>query len=99
MGGAFDLSPKLSPFDTSTFWIKSFVSSARHFAPDIFSTFCLSHPGANGVVTTGTREWVDYQVSSQLTLDLHKAVGLVARARGHRRYYAAIVENQMLAAR
>jgi len=94
MGGAFDLSPKLSPFDTSTFWIKSFVSSARHFAPDIFSTFCLSHPSTNGVVTTGTREWVDYQVSSQLTLDLHKAVGLVARARGHRRYYAAIVENQ-----
>jgi ADP-ribosylglycohydrolase len=94
MGGAFDLSPKLSPFDTSTFWIKSFVSSARHFAPDIFSTFCLSHPGTNGVVTTGTRDWVDYQVSSQLTLDLHKAVGLVARARGHRRYYAAIVENQ-----
>ncbi|MEA3132353.1 MAG: hypothetical protein QOG17_199 [Gammaproteobacteria bacterium] len=94
MGGAFDLSPKLSPFDTSTFWIKSFVSSARHFGPDIFSTFCLSHPSTNGVATTGTRDWVDYEVSSQLTLDLHKAVGLVARARGHRRYYAAIVENQ-----
>jgi len=94
MGGAFDLSPKLSPFDTSTFWIKSFVSSARHFGPDIFSTFCLSHPSTNGVATTGTRDWVDYEVSSRLTLDLHKAVGLVARARGHRRYYAAIVENQ-----
>jgi ADP-ribosylglycohydrolase len=95
MGGAFDLSPKLSPFDTSTFWIKSFVSSARHFGPDIFSTFCLSHPGSNGVATTGTRDWIDYEVSSQLTLDLHKSVGLVARARGHRRYYAAIVENQI----
>jgi ADP-ribosylglycohydrolase len=94
MGGAFDLSPKLTPFDTSSYWIKSFVSSARHFAPDIFSTFCLSHPGANGVITTGTRDWVDYQVSSQLTLDLHKAAGLVARARGHRRYYAAILEGQ-----
>jgi ADP-ribosylglycohydrolase len=94
MGGAFDLSPQLSPFDTSSYWIKSFVSSARHFAPDIFSTFCLSHPGTNGVVTTGTRDWADYQVSSNLTLDLHKVVGLVARARGHRRYYAAIVENQ-----
>jgi ADP-ribosylglycohydrolase len=94
MGGAFDLSPKLTPFDTSSYWIKSFVSSARHFAPDIFSTFCLSHPGANGVITTGSRDWVDYQVSSKLTLDLHKAVGLVARARGHRRYYAAILESQ-----
>jgi ADP-ribosylglycohydrolase len=97
MGGAFDLSPKLTPFDTSSYWIKSFVSSARHFAPDIFSTFCLSHPGTNGVVTTGSRDWVDYRVSSRLTLDLHKCTGLVARARGHRRYYAAIVENRRTA--
>ena len=94
MAGAFDLSPGLSPFDTSTYWIKSFVSSARHFGPDIFSTFCLSHPGTNGVVTTGTRDWDDYEVSSRLTLDLHKAAGLVARARGHRRYYAGVVEKQ-----
>jgi ADP-ribosylglycohydrolase len=94
MGGAFDLSPKLSPFDISSYWIKSFVSSARHFGPDIYSTFCLSHPGDNGVVTTGTRDWMDYEVSSQLTLDLHRAVGLVARVRGHRRYYAAMIENQ-----
>jgi ADP-ribosylglycohydrolase len=94
MGGAFDLSPKLSPFDISSYWLKSFVSSARHFAPEIFATFCLSHPGTNGVITTGTRDWDDYEVSSRLTLDLHKAVGMVARSRGHRRYYAGIVENQ-----
>ena len=94
MKGAFDLSPKLSPFNTSSYWLKSFVSSARHFAPEIFATFCLSHPDTNGVITTGTRDWDNYEVSSRLTLDLHKAVGLVARARGHRRYYAAIVENQ-----
>ena len=97
MGGAFDLSPKLTPFDTSSYWIKSFVSSARHFAPDIFSTFCLSHPGANGAVTTGTRDWVDYRVSSKLTMDLHKIAGLVARVRGHRRYYAAVLENRQTA--
>jgi hypothetical protein len=28
-------------------------------------------------------------------MDLHKATGLVGRARGHRRYYAGIVENQV----
>lgn len=94
MGGAFEMSPGLSPFDTATPWTKSFVSSARHFAPDIFSTFCLSHPSENGIVTTGTRDWDDYEVSSRLTLDLHKVAGLVARVRGHRRYYAGVVENQ-----
>lgn len=94
MGSAYDLSPAITPFDISSYWVKSFVSSARHFGPDIMSTFCLSHPAENGLATTGTRDWVDYRVSSKLTLDLHKAVGLVARARGHRRYYAGIVENQ-----
>ena len=95
MGGIYDLSPNITPFDTSSFWVKSFVSSARHFAPDVGSTFSLSHPGLNGLATTGTRDWVDYAVSSLLTMDLHKAVGLVGRARGHRRYYAGIVENQV----
>jgi hypothetical protein len=94
MGSAYDLSPEITPFDTSSFWVKSFVASARHFAPDVGSTFSLSHPGLNGLATTGTRDWVNYAVSSRLTLDLHKAAGLVARARGHRRYYAGVVEGQ-----
>jgi ADP-ribosylglycohydrolase len=96
-GGAFDLSPNLSPFDVSSYWVKSFVSSAKHFAPDITATFCLSHPGSNGVITTGTRDWVDYAVSSRLTLDMFKTVGLVARARGHRRYYAGVLQGQKAA--
>lgn len=94
MGGAYDLSPNISPFDTSSYWLKSFVSSALHFRPDIDTTFALSHPTDNGVITTGSRDWVDYEVTSRLTLDLHKVAGLVARSRGHRRYYAGVVENQ-----
>lgn len=95
MGSAYDLSPKISPFDISSYWVKSFVSAARNFGPDVGSTFCLSHPSSNGVATTGSRDWKDYSVSSKLTLDLHKSAGLVARARGHRRYYAGIVEDGM----
>jgi len=91
MGSAYELSPRISPFDISSYWVKSFMSSARHFGPDVGSTFCLSHPSTNGIATTGSRDWDNYAVSSQLTLDLHKAAGLVARARGHRRYYAGRV--------
>jgi ADP-ribosylglycohydrolase len=94
MGSAYDLSPKISPFDTSSYWLKSFVSSALHFRPDIDTTFALSHPGENGVVTIGTREWQDYSVSARFTMDLHESAGLVARARGHRRYYAAVLGHQ-----
>lgn len=94
MGSAYDLSPKMSPFDTSSYWLKSFVSSALHFRPDVDTTFALSHPTDNGAITTGGRDWDDYRVSSRLTMDLHRAAGLIARARGHRRYYACILENQ-----
>lgn len=96
MGSAYDLSPKITPFDISSIWVKSFVSSARHFGPDIGATFCVSHPALNGVATTGTRDWKDYRVASQLTMGLHKAAGLVARTRGHRRYYAAILQDQSM---
>ena len=37
-------------------------------APDYTTTFSISHPGDNGVVTIGTRDWDDYTVSSELTL-------------------------------
>jgi ADP-ribosylglycohydrolase len=94
MGGALELSPNMSPFDTTTYWLKSFVSSAVHFRPDVDTTFALSHAEANGVATTGTRDWVNYTVSARFTMDLHERAGLVARARGHRRYYAALLSGR-----
>lgn len=94
MGRALDLSPNMSPFDTTNYWIKSFVSSARHFRPDVGTTFALSHPEENGVATTGTRDWRDYAVSARMTMDLHDAAGLVIRANGHRRYYAAVLSGR-----
>lgn len=89
------LTPKLTPWDTATFWTKSFVSSARHYATDIYNSFTLSHPGSEGVITTGTRDWVDYSALSELVLELYETVGIVVRARGHRRYYAGVVSNGM----
>ena len=51
----------------------------------------LSHPGKEGVITSGTRDWSDYSAGSELVLELYETVGLVVRARGHRRYYAGVV--------
>jgi ADP-ribosylglycohydrolase len=91
LGRATELSPQLSPWTTDTVWLRSFVSSAFNFAPDHTTTFCLSHPERNGVVTTGTRDWKDYAVSSRITFNQQDGAGLVARTRGHRRYYAAVL--------
>jgi len=82
-----------SIWNLTPFWTRAFVSSARHFAPDFKWTLCISHPDDNGVVTTGSRDWDDYQVASSIDYSLHESGGLVARARGHRRYYAGVLKG------
>lgn len=79
---------RLTPFSS-----RAWVSSARHFAPAFMHTFCVSHVEENGVVTTGSRDWDDYSVRSRLDFARNEGGGLVARARGHRRYYAGILKG------
>lgn len=93
MGGSMEMTPSLTPWTTQTTWLKSFVSSAENFCPDYTTTFSVSHPVENGVATIGTLDWTDYKVSSTLTLAQQNSTGLVARACGHRRYYAAVLKE------
>ncbi|WP_368497023.1 ADP-ribosylglycohydrolase family protein [Herbiconiux sp. A18JL235] len=79
-----------SIWDTEPAALAPWVSSARNWEADFGSSYCVSHPDDGGVVTIGTRSWVDYRVTSVLTLSLHRTAGLVVRARGHRHYGAAI---------
>jgi ADP-ribosylglycohydrolase len=83
-----------SIWNLTPFWTRAWVSSARHFAPDFKWTLCISHPNENGVVTTGSRDWDDYAVASSIDYSLNDGGGLVARARGHRRYYAGILKGE-----
>jgi hypothetical protein len=69
------------------------MSSASNFHPDYTTTFSLSHPVENGIVTTGTTDWKDYSISSTLIFMQHKGAGLVVRSKGHRRYYAALIQG------
>ena len=91
MGKAMELSPSLTPWTTATTWLNTFVSAADNFAPDYTTTFSVSHSEKNGVVTTGSRDWDNYAVASKITFSQQLAAGLVARSRGHRRYYAAVL--------
>ena len=72
------------------YWLRAWVSAAREFAPDFDLTYCISHSADNGLVTLGTRGWRDYAVETGLRFSLHRSGGLVLRARGLRRYYAAL---------
>jgi len=75
-------------------WLRAWVSSAKHFAPDFKWTLCCSHPEKNGVVTIGTRDWDNYSVSSSLDYSINDGGGLIIRARGHQRYYAGILKDK-----
>ena len=90
MGGSMEMSPSLTPWTTTTSWLKTFVSSADHFNPDYTATFSVCHAEKNGVATTGTSDWIDYSVKSTITFSQQDSAGLVARAKGHRRYYGAV---------
>jgi len=93
LGRSYELTPALTPWTTDTVWLRTFVSSAKNLAPDYTTTMCVSHPEPGGVVTTGTRDWADYTVTSRIEFNRSEGAGLVARARGHRRYYALVLRG------
>jgi hypothetical protein len=82
-----------SIWDTHPAALDGWVSSAANFEADFERTFSVSHPRGTGLATIGTTDWDDYSVASTLWLSLHRRAGLVARAVGHRRYYAAVFED------
>ncbi|POP34515.1 ADP-ribosylglycohydrolase family protein [Lactonifactor longoviformis] len=93
MGKSYEMTPSLVTWTNETIWLKTFVSSADNFYPDYLRTFSVSHPGKNGIVTTGGPDWKDYTVTSAVTFSQQECAGLVARAKGHRRYYAAVFQD------
>ncbi len=93
MGTSQELTPGLSPFVTRTKWMMAFMNSCKCAGPDYLATFAISHPERNGVMTIGTKDWKDYSVESRIQFVHAEYAGLVARAKGHRNYYAAVFSN------
>ena len=54
-------------------------------------SFRLVQNRGRGLLITGTREWRDYEVKTDLTLHLCKAAGIAARVQGMHRYYALLL--------
>lgn len=82
-----------SIWNTNPLWLAGFTNSAAQFAADFKRTYCVSHIDRDGLVTIGSREWEDYTVESTAYFALHQSGGLVARSRGHRRYYGAVLNE------
>lgn len=72
----------------------AFTASAKQFSFDARRTFTVSHPEMGGLATLGTEQWRDYSVSTTFLPCLYQRFGLVVRAKGHRRYYAAVFSQE-----
>ncbi len=93
MGTSKELTPDINPFITRTKWMMAFMNSTKHTGPDYLATLAISHPEDNGVLSIGSKEWDDYSINSRIQFVHAKSAGLVARSKGHRRYYAAVFSD------
>lgn len=72
-------------------WRRQFVDAVDHFEGQYFEAFRISSNDSRGIVSVGTRDWVDYTVHSTIMPYLAKNVGIAARIQGLRRYYALVL--------
>lgn len=91
----FEIKGSLRNYDMTGFnmAMEAFVASAKQFSFDSRVTFTISHEEKGGVVTTGTQDWEDYSVKTVLIPSIHQRFGVIARCRGHRRYYGLLFEK------
>jgi ADP-ribosylglycohydrolase len=81
----------------ATLWRKAWVESVHHFEARFWEPFRISQNTGRGILSQGTEDWEDYTVGSVITPYLAKNVGVAARVRGARRYYALLIGNDQRA--
>jgi len=69
-------------------WVNGLDTPMERWYPEPFRP--IQNEG-RGLYITGTREWVDYEVSSTITPHMAKAAGIAARVQGMKRYYALLL--------
>lgn len=79
------------PADGGDFWWRAWVNTANLFSRQFRQDFRISHESGEGMILQGARDWTDYVVEADMTLHLGVYGGLVIRAQGQRRFYAARV--------
>lgn len=76
------------------FWRRAWVNGVSFFSRHFPASFRISQERDEGIIIHGTRQWTDYQVTSDVVLHLGNYGGVAARVQGLRRYYAARVTRE-----
>lgn len=70
-------------------WINGLDHALRIETADFWpETYRLIQNSGRGLISQGSKDWTDYQISARLTPHLCKAGGIAVRVQGMRRYYA-----------
>lgn len=74
-----------------TMWRRAWINGIDEYNPRYTEAFRLVQNEGTGLLIQGTREWADYQVSSEITPHMVKSAGIGARVQGMRRYYGLLL--------
>jgi ADP-ribosylglycohydrolase len=80
------------PDPDSIMWRHAFVNNVSHFATR-WEGLRVSNDDGLGFIAQGSRDWKNYEVSSEITPLLAKAWGLAARVQGRERYCALMFDH------
>jgi ADP-ribosylglycohydrolase len=81
------------PAGNGDFWRRAWVSNVHFFSKNFPQDFRISQNRGEGLIMQGSRDWADYAVEADLMLHLGAYGGVILRAEGQRRFYAARVTS------
>ncbi|KAF5013503.1 hypothetical protein FDECE_490 [Fusarium decemcellulare] len=84
--------------NSQSFWRRAWVSSVDKMHTDMGPSFFIAQDRGEGILSQGTRDWVDYKtVVSNFVVNLGGPMGVAARVQGLNRYYALMFtkDNQI----
>jgi hypothetical protein len=81
------------PWPGPMIWRKAWVNGVDQWEHRWKESFRIVQNEGRGLISTGTREWTDYQVWAEVTPVLMKSGGIAARVQGMKRFYALLLCN------
>ncbi|MBA3943251.1 MAG: ADP-ribosylglycohydrolase family protein [Herpetosiphonaceae bacterium] len=81
------------PVSGGMLWRQAWVDGMDQNEERWPEAFHLVQNNGRGLLSQGTREWTNYQVSATIRSDLATAVGIGARVQGMQRYYALLLQR------
>lgn len=82
------------PTVDNTMWRRAWVDGIQKWSEHWAShPFTLTQNEGVGILSQGTKEWENYEVSAEVTVPLATSAGIAGRIGGMRRYYALILEQ------